>query len=70
MKEITIFLNNTPLLIEEGCDLAALMRANGLSGKKGIAVALNARVVPKEKWEHTILKENDMLLIIGASYGG
>lgn len=46
------------------------MRQKNLDKQGGTALALNNRVVPKEKWEHTVLRENDMLLLIGASYGG
>ncbi len=38
--------------------------------KKGIAVALNNQVVPREKWEETTVDENDTVLIIIASQGG
>ncbi|MCM1532610.1 MAG: sulfur carrier protein ThiS [Bacteroides sp.] len=67
---MNIFLNEKPLLIEEGTTLAGLMRSKNLLAQGGIALALNNSVVPKEKWEHTVLRENDMLLLIGASYGG
>ncbi|MCM1042408.1 MAG: sulfur carrier protein ThiS [Bacteroides sp.] len=67
---MNIFLNDKPLLIEDGTTLAGLMRSKNLLSQSGIALALNNSVVPKEKWEHTVLHENDMLLLIGASYGG
>ncbi len=38
--------------------------------KKGLAVALNYRVVPKSQWDTTLVKENDAILIIKATQGG
>lgn len=67
---MTVFFNNTPLVLENGTTLLQLMQTKELAQRSGIALALNNSVVPKEKWEHTVLKENDMLLLIGASYGG
>lgn len=67
---MNIQFNQSPLCVEEGITIKKLLQQKGLDRQQGIAVALNNRVVPKEKWEHTILQENDMLLLIGASYGG
>lgn len=36
----------------------------------GIAVALNQNIVPKQKWDNTVLQHNDKVLIIHASQGG
>jgi len=43
-----------------------------LNGKEpnGIAVALNETVIPKQKWESVIIKENDTVEIIHAVQGG
>lgn len=65
-----ISFNNNKIEVEHGISLLDWMRSRGLHEQSGIALALNNRVVPKEKWEHTVLQENDMLLLIGASYGG
>jgi len=45
---------------------------NHLLGEKtkGIAVAVNQRIIPKQNWEITSLKENDNVLIIKATQGG
>ncbi|MDE6493378.1 MAG: sulfur carrier protein ThiS [Bacteroidales bacterium] len=67
---MNIFFNQSPLTVEPDCTVHQLMQSKNLLDKGGIALAVNNQVVPKEKWEHTVLKENDMLLLIGASYGG
>jgi len=38
--------------------------------KKGIAVALNNRIIPLSVWAETILNNNDSVLIITATQGG
>lgn len=38
--------------------------------KKGIAVALNNRIIPLSIWAETILNNNDSVLIITATQGG
>ena len=37
---------------------------------KGIAVAVNQSIIPKQNWESTSLKEKDNVLIIKATQGG
>jgi len=43
-----------------------------LNGKeaKGIAVALNSAIVPKQKWTDTVLNENDEIEVVHAVQGG
>lgn len=43
-----------------------------LNGKeaRGIAVALNSTIVPKQKWNDTILNDNDEIEIVHAVQGG
>ncbi len=43
-----------------------------LDGKepKGIAVALNETIIHREKWQDTIVKENDAIEIVHAVQGG
>lgn len=67
---MNITFNQSPLCVDEGITIKDLLRQKNIDKQTGIAIALNNSVVPKEKWEHTILQENDMLLLIGASYGG
>jgi sulfur carrier protein len=38
--------------------------------QKGIAVAVNANVIPKTLWEGYILQTNDKVLVIKATQGG
>ena len=36
----------------------------------GIAVAINANILPKSEWERTILKDGDAILLVRAAQGG
>jgi len=50
--------------------LEALMAIEAPQKRKGIAVALNNRIIPQSFWAETILNDNDSILIITATQGG
>jgi sulfur carrier protein len=50
--------------------LNQLMQALDLLESKGIAVAVNNKVVPKTNWNTFQLNENDTITIIRATQGG
>ncbi|WP_426476339.1 sulfur carrier protein ThiS [Chryseobacterium sp. CBSDS_008] len=51
-------------------NLEALLAIELPGKKKGIAVALNNRIIPLSVWAETILNNNDSVLIITATQGG
>ncbi|WP_326981311.1 sulfur carrier protein ThiS [Chryseobacterium sp. MYb264] len=51
-------------------NLEALIAMELPEKKKGIAVALNNRIVPQSFWAETILNDKDSILIITATQGG
>ncbi|WPO82548.1 sulfur carrier protein ThiS [Chryseobacterium sp. JJR-5R] len=51
-------------------NLEALMAMEIPEKKKGIAVALNNRIIPQSSWPETILRNKDSILIITATQGG
>jgi thiamine biosynthesis protein ThiS len=55
--------------VPRGTTLATLLQSLGLEGS-GIAVALNARVVPKAAFDRETLAEGDAVEIIRAVAGG
>lgn len=67
---MTIFINDEKKVIDSGVSLSELLIQIELAEKKGLAIALNESVVPKSKWETTLLSENDKVLIISATRGG
>jgi len=66
--EVTINHNKTDL--PEASSLLHLLQVQNLSEKKGIAVAVNNKVVRKENWNTHVLKGNDSITIIRATQGG
>jgi sulfur carrier protein len=51
-------------------NLEALIAMELPEKKKGIAVALNNRIVPQSFWAETFLNDKDSILIITATQGG
>ncbi|WP_265132605.1 sulfur carrier protein ThiS [Chryseobacterium oranimense] len=67
--ELTI--NHTTKTFEVFPDnLEALMAMEIPGKKKGIAVALNNRIIPLSAWAETLLRDKDSILIITATQGG
>ncbi len=50
--------------------LEALIAMELPEKKKGIAVALNNRIIPQSFWAETFLNNKDSILIITATQGG
>ncbi len=50
--------------------LEALLAIELSQKRKGIAVALNNRIIPQQFWAETFLNNNDSVLIITATQGG
>lgn len=50
--------------------LEALMAIEIAQKRKGIAVALNNRIIPQSFWAETFLNDKDSILIITATQGG
>ncbi len=65
-----IQFNGTPFEVEKNTTLESFLQKQGLASQGGVAVAVNNQVVSREQWPHAVLQENDMLLAIGACYGG
>jgi len=65
-----IFLNNQPIHIEENTSLFSFVSSQVGENSKGLAVAINEEVVPKNEWERIVLNQNDQVLIIKATQGG
>jgi len=65
-----ITLNNQILTVSDNETLESILKSNNLLNKKGIAVAINASVIPKTNWSKTIINTNDNIMIITATAGG
>ncbi len=67
---MTISINNQTIEVEAQTKLSNLVFQQVGENSKGIAVAINGQVIPKDSWMETPVKENDELLIIKATQGG
>lgn len=66
-----IKLNGEEKVLEKELSLNELVRTVLNSEEpKGVAAALNFSIVPKQKWNETIIKENDEIEIVRAVQGG
>lgn len=50
--------------------IVTLLQSQGFEQFKGLAVAINEQIVPRNQWETTLLQSNDQVLIITATQGG
>ncbi len=68
---MNIKINSEIISVENNITLNdfVISRLNGKE-PRGIAVALNEMIIPKHKWQDTILKEEDSIEIVHAVQGG
>lgn len=65
-----IKLNNQIKIFPEQFTVQQLLENVAHDQQKGIAVAVNLQIIPKEKWSLYSLNNNDEVLIIKATQGG
>ena len=65
-----VILNHNKINLENASSLTALLQTQNLSDKKGIAVAVNNKVISKANWDSHTLSPNDSITIIKATQGG
>jgi sulfur carrier protein len=63
-------LNNDILKFEDDSTLQVVLESMDLINKKGIAVAVNASVIPKTNWNNFKLTNKDKIMVITATAGG
>ena len=68
---MNIKLNGEELIVDENISLYdfVLLRSNNIE-PKGVAVALNETIIPKNNWNNTMINENDSVEIVHAVQGG
>ena len=67
---MTITINNKQVEVVAQEVLQQIVFDQVGENPKGIAVAINGQVIPKDSWSETSINENDELLIIKATQGG
>lgn len=64
-----VFVNNKEQEVPAGSHVHMLASTLALPDK-GVAIAVNNRMIPRREWTQTPLQENDHLVIIKAACGG
>lgn len=67
---MTVSVNNQTLEVEAQSMLSDIVFHQLGENSKGIAVAVNGQVIPKDSWSGMAVGENDDILIIKATQGG
>lgn len=62
-------VNNKETTVQNGCTVAALASQLALP-EKGVAIAVNNKMVPRTSWEEQTLQPADNVVIIKAACGG
>lgn len=65
-----VHVNNKLYAVQPDTSVTALLQFIQLSSGKGIAVAVNRRVIPRPDWPSTQLMPQDQITIIQATQGG
>ena len=64
-------MNGEKRTAADGTTIRSLLESEGVDPEtKGTAVAVNAEVVPRGEWGHTVLKPGDVVDVIRAVQGG
>lgn len=65
-----IYINDQAHVFEQKRSLTELFIDLKMDVAKGIAVAVNNKVVPRSEWDDHTINKNDKLLLIKATQGG
>lgn len=66
---MNVTINNKPTELEAGATLRSIAESNRLPDK-GVAIAVNNNMVPREQWDSHSLAEGDSIIILKAFCGG
>ena len=66
---LDVTVNGTPRRLDAGTTVAQLVVAENGNGR-GVAVAVNAEVVPRSAWGHTALAAGDQIELLSPAQGG
>ena len=68
-ERMQIIVNNKAMEMAAGSTLSALAEALRLP-EKGVAVAVNNQMIPREEWSATSLQAGAQIVVIKAACGG
>jgi len=68
---VIVHVNGEPTEVEDGATIAALLaRLDVERRRRGIAVAVDAEVVPRGDWERRLLSDGEHVELLSAIQGG
>jgi sulfur carrier protein len=68
---VIVHVNGEPRDLEEGATVATVVDALDVPrGRRGVAVAVDAEVVPRPRWESRRLREGERVEVLTAIQGG
>ena len=68
---LTVHVNGEPRELAEGTTVAAILESLGAErARRGVAVAVDAEVVPRAQWARRELSEGERVEILTAIQGG
>ncbi|MTI33012.1 sulfur carrier protein ThiS [Xanthovirga aplysinae] len=67
---LNLIVNDQPCQYQNSVNLSKLLEDMKLSGRGGIAIAVNDVVIPKANWENYVLNDKDAVILITATQGG
>ncbi|WP_178797551.1 sulfur carrier protein ThiS [Bacteroidaceae bacterium] len=62
-------VNNKETEVKDGCTVTELAAQLALP-EKGVAIAVNNKMIPRTEWAERILQPDDSLVVIKAACGG
>ncbi|MBA3902046.1 MAG: sulfur carrier protein ThiS [Bacteroidetes bacterium] len=65
-----IKINGQEFHFADSKSISKVFLENNIETPKGIAVALNNKVIPRLKWDEQLVQQSDNILIIKATQGG
>ncbi len=67
---MNLIINNESHTVKSSSTLLELLAEIHLGEKRGIAVAINHSIIPRNDWKTSVLQDNDSVTIIHATQGG
>lgn len=67
---MNIYINDELTTVANEATLQQVIDNAAIKRKKGIAVAVDNQVIPRNQWTHFFLKEDSKIIIITATQGG
>ena len=65
-----IYINDKTYPLEKSQSLSDLFISLKIDVSKGVAVAINNKVMPRIDWDNSIVNINDKIIMIKATQGG